>query len=240
MELLQHRIVKHEPNEYGRKNIDVFITNGDQDLAIMTLYLEQSSRDNFKPLDKINISNVQKYDKILKRCFREYMKILVSKTVEIFGRKLPRSTEISLFTSPDPDWKKDLKESFSIQELKDLYNISGFKNYDPKNSLFMVSTMKNLEEVLYGKVMRNNPYSTPSSSIDYGSPEAPKKSGKRDVVISEPIHLKYNKTAPRYMGQTVSSRGKRQQKAHRGGKTRRKSKSSTFPISNLRFRRYLE
>lgn len=219
MELQQHRIVKHEPNEYGRKNIDIFITNGDEDLAIMTMYLEKSQRDNFKPLDKINISNVEKYDKMLKRCFREYMKILVSKTVEIFGRKLPRSTEISLFTSPDPDWKKDIKESFSIQELKDLYNISGFKNYSPKNSLFMVSTMKNLEEVLYGKVIKNDPYRTPSSSIDHGSPEAPKKSGKKDVVISEPIQLKYKKMAPRYMGQTVSSRGKQ---AHRGGKTRRK------------------
>lgn len=220
MDLLQHRIVKHEPNEYGRKNIDIFITNGDKDLAIMTVYLEQSPRENFKPLDKINISYVEKYDKMMKRCFREYMKILVSKTVEIFGRKLPRSTETSLFISPDSDWKIDVKESFSIQELKDLYNISGFKNYNPKNSLFMVSTIKNLEEVLYGKVIRNDHYRTPSSSIDHGSPEAPKKSGKKDVVISEPIHLKYKKTVPRYMGQTVSSRGK--QKSHRGGKTRRK------------------
>lgn len=111
MELLQHRIVKHEPNEYGRKYIDIFITDGDKDLAIMTVYLEQSTRKNFKPLDKINISYVEKYYETLKGCFREYMKILVSKTAELFGRKLPRSTEIVLFISPQPKWKIDFNES---------------------------------------------------------------------------------------------------------------------------------
>lgn len=223
MELPQYRIVKHEPDEYGRKYIDIFITDGDKDLAIMTVYLEQTPRKNFKPLDKINISYVEKYDESLKRCFREYMKILVSKTAEIFGRKLSKSSEITLFIAPQPNLKIDFNESFSVKELKKIYNKSGFANYDPNNSLFMVVTMKTAEEVLNGKNIKNDPYKTPSNSIDYGSPEKPEKEENKDPFIAppEPIPLIYKKDVPRYMRQTTSSRGKRVIK-RRGGKTRRK------------------
>ena len=65
--VLPYRIVKHEPDEYGRKYIDIFITDrAEKDLAIMTVYLESNTRKYFKKLDKINISYVEKYDKNIK------------------------------------------------------------------------------------------------------------------------------------------------------------------------------
>lgn len=225
MELLQYRIVRHEPNEYGRTYIDIFIIDDTRDLAIMTVYLEQAKRKNFRPLDKINISYVEKYVETLKGCFREYMKILVSTSAEIFGRELQKSTEVVLIVSPQmPSWKDFVEESFAIEELKKLYGKSGFKNYDPNNHLFMVSTISKLTKVLEGKAEIDDPYRTPNESIDYGSPKTPEKEKQAVANLqTEPIPLRYTKEIPGYLKSTESSirktRKKRSDiKKRKGGK----------------------
>ena len=245
MELLPYRIDRHAPNEYGRAYIDIFIMDGTTDRSIMTVYLEQAKRKNFRPLDKINISYVEKYDTGLKRCFREYMKILVSKSAEIFGRELEKSAEVVLIVSPQmpalhlctsktPTKSADLsdkgnsyhahekcegliEESFAIEELKKLYGKSGFKKYDPKNPLFMVSTISKLTKVLEGKANLDDPYRTPNESINYGSPTTPEKE-KQLVPISqtEPLPLRYPKEIPGYLKTTESSRHKTRNKRSDG------------------------
>ena len=246
MELLPYRIDRHAPNEYGRAYIDIFIMDGTTDRSIMTVYLEQAKRKNFRPLDKINISYVEKYDTGLKRCFREYMKILVSKSAEIFGRELEKSAEIVLIVSPQtpalhlctsktPTKSADLsdkgnsyhalekcegliEESFAIEELKKLYGKSGFKNYDPNNQLFMVSTISKLTKVLEGKANLDDPYRTPNESINYGSPTTPLILEKQLVPISqtEPLPLRYPKEIPGYLKTTESSRRKTRNKRSDG------------------------
>ena len=185
--VLPYRIVKHEPDEYGRKYIDIFITDGaEKDLAIMTVYLESNTRKHFKKLDKINISYVEKYDKNIKGCFCEFIKILISQTHEIFGHTLSNSTE----------------------ELKKLYKANGFKNYDPKNPLFMVTTISKLKDVIGGKKIIDDPYKTPNESISEISPIRPVKPENQErISISEvPAFTLY--IPPRYLRSTVSSRGK--------------------------------
>jgi hypothetical protein len=216
MELLPYRIDRHVPDEYGRTYIDIFIIDGATNRSIMTVYLEQAKRKNFSPLDKINISYVEKYDETLKGCFHEYMKILVSNAAEIFGRELEKSAEVVLIVSPQmPYWKDFVEESFAIEELKKLYGKSGFKNYDPNNQLFMVSTISKLTKVLEGKIKIDDPYRTPNESIDYGSPTTPERE-KQIVPNSQtkPIPLRYTKEKPKYMRSTESSRGK----TRKGGK----------------------
>jgi hypothetical protein len=211
MELLPYRIDRHAPNEYGRTYIDIFIMDGTTDRSIMTVYLEQVKRKNFRPLDKINISYVEKYDTGLKRCFREYMKILVSKSAEIFGRELEKSAEVVLIVSPQ--MPALIEESFAIEELKKLYGKSGFKNYDPNNQLFMVSTINNLKKVLEGKDKLDDPYRTPNESIDYGSPTTPEKENNgASISQNEPLPLRYTKEIPGYLKTTESSRRKTRNK----------------------------
>ena len=218
--VLQYRIVKHEPDEYGRKYIDIFITDGaEKDIAIMTVYLESNTRKLFRRLDKINISYVKKYDKNLKGCFREFIKILISKTPEIFGRKLTNSTEVLLFISPQqPPGGIDFDESFSTEQLKKLYNANGFKNYDPKNPLFMVTTISKLKDVIDGKKIIDDPYKTPNESISESSPIRPDKVENQErISISEvPAFTLY--IPPRYLRSTVSSRGKHATGKHATGK----------------------
>jgi hypothetical protein len=207
MELLPYRIDRHAPNEYGRTYIDIFITDDTTDRSIMTVYLEQAKRKNFRPLDKINISYVEKYDVGMKGCFREYMKILVSNTAEIFGRELEKSAEVVLIVSPQTPAL--IEESFAIEELKKLYGKNGFKNYDPNNQLFMVSTISKLTKVLEGEAILDDPYRTPNESIDYGSPTTPEKENNRaSISQTKPLPLRYTKDIPKYMRSTESSRRK--------------------------------
>lgn len=215
MELLPYRIDRHAPNEYGRTYIDIFIIDDTRDLAIMTVYLEKTKRKNFRPLDKINISYVEKYDVGLKGCFREYMKILVSNAADIFGREIQKSAEVVLIVSPQmPSWKDFVEESFAIEELKKLYGKSGFKNYDPQNPLFMVS---NLKKVLEGKDKLDDPYRTPNESIDYGSPTTPEKENNINPISqTEPLPLRYTKKIPSYLKSTESSRRKTRNKRSDG------------------------
>jgi hypothetical protein len=211
MELLPYRIDRHVPDEYGRTYIDIFIIDGATNRSIMTVYLEQAKQKNRRPLDKINISYVEKYDKTLKGCFREYMKILVSKTTKIFRHELKKTAEVVLIVSPQ--MPSLLEESFAITELKKLYGKSGFKNYDPQNTMFMVSTINKLTKVLEGKDKLDDPFRTPNESIYYGSPTTPEKE-KNMAVISqtEPIPLRYTKEIPNYLKTTESSRRKTRNK----------------------------
>ena len=208
--VLPYRIVKHEPDDYGRKYIDIFITDGaEKDIAIMTVYLESNTRKLFRRLDKINISYVEKYDKNIKGCFREFIKILISQTHEIFGHTLSNSTEVLLFISPQqPPGGIDFDESFSTEQLKKIYKANGFKNYDPKNPLFMVTTISKLKDVIGGKEFIDDPYKTPNESISQGSPIRPVKPENQERInISEVPAFKLY-IPPRYLRSTVSSRGK--------------------------------
>ena len=208
--VLPYRIVKHEPDEYGRKYIDILITDGvEKDFAIMTVYLESNTRKHFRRLDKININYVEKYDKNIKECFREFIKILISHTHEIFGHTLSNSTEVLLFISPQqPPGGIDFDESFSTEQLKKIYKVNGFKNYDPKNPLFMVTTISKLKDVIGGKEFIDDPYKTPNESISQGSPIRPVKLENQErISISEVPAFKLY-IPPRYLRSTVSSRGK--------------------------------
>ncbi len=241
--ILPFRIVRHEANEYGRKYIDIFIIDGaEKDLAIMTVYLESIPRKNFTRIDKINISYVEKYNKKLKGCFREFIKILISKNAEIFGRKLSNSTEVLLFISPQqPHEGIDFNESFSREQLKKLYKAIGFRNYDPDNSLFMVTTLSKLKNVIGGKDFIDDPYKTPNESFDHGSPIKPEKPKPLEigslsavplsaVPLSAVPSLKKNfKIGPRYSIPTISSNAKtigKRKGNHNNGKTRKNIKKS--------------
>ena len=99
---------------------------------------------------------------------------------------------------------------------------SGFKNYDPKNPLFMVSTINKLTKVLEGKAEIDDPYRTPNESIDYGSPTTPEKEKQAVANLqTEPIPLRYTKENPGYLKTTESSRRKTRNKRsqmRKGGK----------------------
>ena len=154
--ILPYRIVRHEADERGRKYIDIFIMRDNNDLAIMTVYLESDIRKarGSKRKDKITICYVEKYNKKLKGCFREFIKILVFQTSEIFGRELYNSTKVLLFI-PDnqPPGGIDFNESFSRNQLKRLCNAIGCRNYDPTNPLFMIVTISKLKYVLGEKTL---------------------------------------------------------------------------------------
>ena len=106
-----------------------------------------------------------------------------------------------------------IEESFAIEELKKLYGKSGFKNYDPKNPLFMVSTISKLTKVLEGKAKIDDPYRTPNESIDYGSPMTPEKENNINPISqTEPLPLRYPKEIPGYLKTTESSRRKTRNK----------------------------
>lgn len=232
--VLPYRIVKHEPDEYGRKYIDIFITNGaEKDLAIMTVYLESNTRKHFRRLDQINISYVEKYYKNIKGCFHEFIKILIYQTPEIFGRKLTNSTEVLLFISPQqPPGGIDFDELFSTEQLKKLYKANGFKNYDLKNPLFMVTTISKLKDVIDGKQIIDDPYKTPNESISQDSPIRPVKLENQErISINEvPVFKLY--IQPRYVRSTFSSR--RKKFIDDLYKTPNKSISQSSPITTIK------
>jgi hypothetical protein len=234
--ILPFHIVKRDTDEYGRKYIDIFIIDGDEskdnkDLAIMTVYLESDTKKNFKRQDKINISYVEKYDKKLKGCFREFIKILVFKNAEIFGRKLSNSTEVLLFISPQqPPGGIDFDESFSIEQLKKLYKAIGFRNYDPSIPLFMVTTLSKLKYVLGGREFIDDPYKTPNESFDQGSPIKPEKPKNKEYLHISDVPAFKLYIPPSYLKTTASSRAKniKSNITKRGGHiTNRKTRKNT-------------
>lgn len=149
--ILPYRVVTHEADERGRKYIDIFIIRDNNDLAIITVYLETDIRKarGSKRKDKITICYIEKYNKKLKGCFREFIKILVFQTSEIFGRELYNSTKVLLFISDNqPPSGIDFNESFSLDQLKKLCSVMEGRNYDPTNPLFMIVTISKLKYVL--------------------------------------------------------------------------------------------
>jgi hypothetical protein len=102
--------------------------------------------------------------------------------------------------------------------LKKLYKANGFKNYDPKNPLFMVTTISKLKDVIGGKEFIDDPYKTPNESISQGSPIRPVKLENQErISISEVPAFKLY-IPPRYLRSTVSSRGKHATGKHATGK----------------------
>jgi hypothetical protein len=189
---LSYTVLLEDPKNPGYNNILIY--QDGIECAKMLLKLEIVKEKDKKDKLRINISNVNCSCSELKgTCFRMFMELLVYETLhntKLFERILSPRTEVALFVSPEGS-----DDFFAIKKLKNLYSKSGYKNYDPKNAEYMVSTISKIRKVIDGYNPIDNPYNTPHESFDKSSFTRPVKPIDKEFKVYdiEPKRLSYDR-----------------------------------------------